>query len=108
MYRLPTITQSAVTQTNGSTRVFQVTLSCGHNFERIVPFHDAKPKPGHYAHCGTCFAAELERDKARLAHDWDEEAICTKCGFDGAEWDYWRHHTYEGRASDAPLPSCGK
>jgi hypothetical protein len=40
------------------------------------------------------------------AHRLDEDGVCTRCGFDGAEWHFWKHHTYEGRASDAKSPPC--
>ncbi len=39
-------------------------------------------------------------------HEWDEDACCVHCGFDGAEWGHWKHHTYEGRASDLKQPLC--
>ena len=39
-------------------------------------------------------------------HVWDEDGVCEKCGFDGAEWHYWKHHTYEGKASDIKMPVC--
>ena len=48
---------------------------------------------------------ELAR-KASNTHEFDEDCICTKCGFDGAEWWHWKHHTYEGKASDAKQPLC--
>ncbi len=40
------------------------------------------------------------------AHDFDDDGCCTKCGFDGAEWHWWKHSTYEGKASDAKMPRC--
>lgn len=42
-------------------------------------------------------------------HEYDEEAVCVYCGFDGAEWHWWRYSTYEGRAADAEqqrVPAC--
>lgn len=39
-------------------------------------------------------------------HEFDHDAICIHCGFDGAEWWHWKHNTYEGRASDAKQPAC--
>lgn len=39
-------------------------------------------------------------------HDFDDDAICRKCGFDGAEWWHWKHCTYEGNASDEKQPRC--
>lgn len=41
-------------------------------------------------------------------HDYDEDGCCTKCGFDGAEWAWWKYHTYEGKASNAQQPECIK
>lgn len=40
------------------------------------------------------------------AHEFDDDAFCIKCGFDGAEWYWWKHSTYEWRASDAKMPTC--
>ncbi len=43
----------------------------------------------------------------RDEHDFDEDAVCRKCGFDGAEWHWWKHSTYEGRAQpEAKQPPC--
>jgi hypothetical protein len=40
-------------------------------------------------------------------HEWDDDAVCVRCGFDGAEWWHWRHNTYEGKAADgARQPLC--
>jgi hypothetical protein len=40
-------------------------------------------------------------------HVWDEDAVCIRCGHDGAEWHWWKHHTYEGQAqTDATEPLC--
>ncbi len=40
-------------------------------------------------------------------HAFDEDAVCSKCGFDGAEWWHWKHMTYEGKAQpDARQPVC--
>jgi hypothetical protein len=39
-------------------------------------------------------------------HNFDEDAVCLDCGFDGAEWAHWKHHTWEGKASDAKRPQC--
>lgn len=46
------------------------------------------------------------KHKADAMHDYDEDAVCMKCGFDGAEWHHWKHNTYEGRASNAKQPLC--
>ena len=40
-------------------------------------------------------------------HDFDDDACCIHCGFDGAEWHQWRHNTWEGRAQpEARQPLC--
>lgn len=40
-------------------------------------------------------------------HDWDDDGCCIHCGFDGAEWHWWKHSTYEGRAHpEARQPLC--
>ena len=41
-----------------------------------------------------------------LQHEWDDDGCCIHCGFDGAEWSWWKRNTYEGRASDAKQPAC--
>lgn len=40
-------------------------------------------------------------------HNFDEDAVCADCGFDGAEWYWWKKHTYEGKAHpEAKPPLC--
>lgn len=42
-------------------------------------------------------------------HEWDDEAVCVHCGFDGAEHWWWSHDTYEGRAAPEEkrrMPPC--
>ena len=40
-------------------------------------------------------------------HEWDDDGCCVHCGFDGAEWHWWKHSTYEGRAQpEARQPLC--
>ena len=40
-------------------------------------------------------------------HEWDDDGCCIHCGFDGAEWHWWKHSTYEGRAQpEARQPLC--
>ena len=40
-------------------------------------------------------------------HNFDEDCVCTDCGFDGAEWSHWKRHTYEGKASpETKQPLC--
>lgn len=47
----------------------------------------------------------LARDEA-LQHEWDDDGCCLHCGFDGAEWAWWKT-TYEGKARpDVRMPSC--
>jgi hypothetical protein len=52
-----------------------------------------------------CKESELRVQKF---HIWDDDACCINCGFDGAEWSNWKHHTYEGKASSLPMPNCGE
>ena len=48
----------------------------------------------------------------RKPHQFDDDAVCTVCGFDGAEWQHWKTQTYEGRALAGPdgmkMPQCGE
>ncbi|MDE2419517.1 MAG: hypothetical protein KGN32_17135 [Burkholderiales bacterium] len=40
-------------------------------------------------------------------HNFDDDAVCTDCGFDAAEWHHWKHSTYEGKAKpEARPPLC--
>jgi len=40
-------------------------------------------------------------------HAYDIDCTCVVCGFDGAEFHWWKHHTYEGKASpDIKEPEC--
>lgn len=40
-------------------------------------------------------------------HIYDEDGTCLICGFDGAEFHWWKHHTYEGKASqNVKEPDC--
>lgn len=47
-----------------------------------------------------------ESQGRNLRHDYDDDAVCRRCGHDGAEWWHWKNNTWEGRASDAKEPSC--
>ena len=60
-----------------------------------------------YEECkGTCDHCDCEWATIG-AHDFDDDCCCTKCGFDGAEWHWWKHSTYEGRAQpEAKMPRC--
>ena len=42
----------------------------------------------------------------RVEHDYDDDGVCLHCGFDGAEWHWWKRSTYEGRASTLERPLC--
>jgi len=45
----------------------------------------------------------------QLHHDFDEDGCCIHCGFDGAEWHWWKHSTYEGQSRpDARMPRCNR
>lgn len=45
--------------------------------------------------------------RSSTGHEWDDDAVCIHCGFDGAEWHHWKHHTYEGKAQpEAKPPLC--
>lgn len=40
-------------------------------------------------------------------HANDRDCVCTVCGFDGAEWYWWKNNTYEGRADEeTKMPEC--
>jgi|GEM_PF-2618028 len=42
-----------------------------------------------------------------IRHEFDDDAVCIHCGFDGAEWWHWKKHTHEGLAQpDAKEPQC--
>lgn len=36
-----------------------------------------------------CGDYEIELRRERL-HEWDDDAVCRRCGFDGAEFAHWR------------------
>lgn len=43
----------------------------------------------------------------KRGHNFDDDCVCTDCGFDGAEWSHWKNYTYEGKASpNAKKPFC--
>lgn len=60
-----------------------------------------------YEECkGTCDHCDCEWATIG-AHDFDDDGCCVKCGFDGAEWHWWKHSTYEGKAqTEAKMPRC--
>ncbi len=40
-------------------------------------------------------------------HIYDEDGTCVICGFDGAEFHWWKNSTYEGKASpEVKAPIC--
>lgn len=41
-----------------------------------------------------------------LGHEFTEDGICSHCGYEGADFHHWKHHTPEGLASDATCPPC--
>lgn len=43
----------------------------------------------------------------RIPHEYDEDAICIHCGFDGADW-YWQRMLLpkHERAFYPPSPNC--
>lgn len=45
-------------------------------------------------------------EAAQYRHEFDDDACCIHCGFDGAEWSHWKKNTHEGRASDEKQPLC--
>lgn len=50
-------------------------------------------------------ALEMERRSvlAEPQHEYDDDCVCVKCGFDGAEWAHWRRSVgYNGMAQ----PKC--
>lgn len=49
----------------------------------------------------------IQSARTKTGHEWDDDAVCIHCGFDGAEWHHWKHHTYEGKAQpEAKPPLC--
>lgn len=51
-------------------------------------------------------SSQEEKRPDPIPHAFDDDSICTRCGFDGAEWIHWKRNTYEGRSSDLKAPSC--
>lgn len=48
-----------------------------------------------------------EQEQKVGLHEYDDDACCIHCGFDGAEWHWWKNSTYEGRAQpEARRPLC--
>lgn len=48
----------------------------------------------------------MKKEK-QTTHEWDDDGCCVHCGFDGAEWEWWKKETYEGRAQpEAEMPPC--
>lgn len=37
-------------------------------------------------------------------HEWDEDSVCKKCGFDGVRFHWWSYDGFEGM--DLPIPMC--
>jgi len=40
----------------------------------------------------------------RLSHDFDDDSVCTKCGFDGAEW--WHLEKMKPKDERVEQPPC--
>jgi hypothetical protein len=40
----------------------------------------------------------------RQRHDFDDDSVCRKCGFDGAEW--WHLERMKRKDDRAPEPAC--
>jgi hypothetical protein len=51
-------------------------------------------------------SANATANDERVKHEYDDDGVCVHCGFDGAEWHWWKHSTYEGRASTIERPDC--
>ena len=48
-----------------------------------------------------------ESEEIHGRHEFDDDGCCIHCGFDGAEWHWWKHSTYEGKAQpNAKRPQC--
>lgn len=40
-------------------------------------------------------------------HEWDDDAVCIHCGFDGAEWSHLKRYTHPDDANpEAKQPLC--
>jgi hypothetical protein len=51
--------------------------------------------------------AVTENQTMLRRHEWDDDACCIHCGFDGAEWSHLKHNTWQGRAEpEAKPPLC--
>lgn len=49
---------------------------------------------------------KLDTGSSKPSHSFDEDGVCTRCGFDGAEFVWWKG-TAEGRAfPEARMPAC--
>ena len=44
--------------------------------------------------------------RLKYGHDLDDDGVCVRCGWDGAEWHWWRYNTYEGMSLKTPAPEC--
>lgn len=45
-------------------------------------------------------------ETSRLPHEYDDDAVCIHCGFDGAEW--WALYGMEEPELRAPKPECSE
>lgn len=52
-------------------------------------------------------APSLRIAEYRLSHDFDDDAVCVKCGFDGAEWWHYRQTQHpDDRDPNERQPEC--
>jgi hypothetical protein len=52
-----------------------------------------------------CEAPEM--NSTTNTHEFDEDAVCMHCGFDGAEWSHLKRHTHPDDADpNAKQPPC--
>lgn len=53
-----------------------------------------------------CRVGQRTKRYLNNGHEWDDDGCCVHCGFDGAEYWWWRRDTYEGRAMATEIPKC--
>ena len=53
-----------------------------------------------------CRVGQRTKRYLNNGHEWDDDGCCVHCGFDGAEYWWWRRDTYEGRAMATEMPKC--
>ena len=80
----------------------QCCAACGYVFD----MDDHAPEPEEWEDLDPATAPASPAVPGR--HQFDDDAVCVHCGFDGAEWWHWKRNTYEGKASEATQPLCTK